>query len=185
MIHIYLLICVFILLKLVVIFDDNTHELWLLNSTHEQKSIISFKPKQIYIFPSANNLWIAETTDEVAVGILCFIFVELHSISVFLFKLYTSRNSGIEWVQINESSSSSVLGWYVYLSTHIFLNLYMYSIYLFRSDKANAVVIVQHSHFIKLLNVEDHKIKPVLSDVSSAKLFSHYLLAKQTQVIKI
>ncbi|CAF0780089.1 unnamed protein product [Rotaria sordida] len=122
-----------------VIFDDNTQELWILNSTHQENPKIHFKPKQIYIFSSANNLWIAETSDEVG--------------------LYTSQNSGIDWKQVEQSSSSSVLGW---------------------SNKAQAVVIIQHSRYIKLLDITTDNITPILNDVSSTKLFSRYLLTKQS-----
>ncbi|CAF1083583.1 unnamed protein product [Rotaria sp. Silwood1] len=120
-----------------VIFDDSTQELWISNSTHQEISIITFKPKQIYIF--ADNTWIAETSDEVG--------------------LYISQNSGTDWKQIDQSSSSSILGW---------------------SNKANAVVIIQHSRYIKLLDLTTHKITPILNDVSSTKLFSRYLLTKQS-----
>ncbi|CAF3131473.1 unnamed protein product [Rotaria socialis] len=122
-----------------VIFDENTQTLWTFNSTHQQNTIISFKPKQIHIFPEGNNSWIAETSDEV--------------------DLYISQDFGIAWKAINSSSSSAVLGW---------------------ANKANAVVIVQHSRYIKLLDVTTHQITPILNDVSSAKLFSRYLLAKTT-----
>ncbi|CAF2846878.1 unnamed protein product [Rotaria sp. Silwood2] len=119
-----------------IIFDDNAQELWIYNSTHQQNSIIIFKPKQIYIF--ADDSWIAETSDEAG--------------------LYISQNSGIDWKQIDQSSSSSILGW---------------------SNKAQAVVIIQHSRYIKLLDIITNKITPILNDVSSTKLFSRYLLTKQ------
>ncbi|CAF5194033.1 unnamed protein product, partial [Rotaria magnacalcarata] len=126
--------------NLLVIFDENAQTLWIFNSTHQQNTRISFKPKQIHIFPEASNSWIAETSDEV--------------------DLYISQDFGIEWKAINFSSSSAVLGW---------------------AKKANAVVIVQHSRYIKLLDVITHQITPILNDVSSAKLFSRYLLGKNTE----
>ncbi|CAF0871036.1 unnamed protein product [Adineta steineri] len=124
-----------------VIYDDNTQELLILNSNHEQKSQISFKPKHIYSFPSINNLWIAETSDETA--------------------LYISDNAGINWKKIDDTSSSTVLGW---------------------SSKANSIVIVQHSRYIKLLDATTHQILPILTDVSVAKLFSRYLFVKRSNI---
>ncbi|CAF0753970.1 unnamed protein product [Adineta steineri] len=124
-----------------VIYDDNTQELLILNSNHEQRSQISFKPKHIYSFPSINNLWIAETSDETA--------------------LYISDNAGVNWKKIDDSSSSTVLGW---------------------SSKANSIVIVQHSRYIKLLDATSHQILPILTDVSVAKLFSRYLFVKRSNI---
>jgi hypothetical protein len=48
-----------------------------------------------------------------------------------------------------------------------------------RSQKTNSVVILQHSHYIKLLDLTTYQIIPILNDVSSAKLFSRYLLIKR------
>ena len=58
---------------------------------NEKNSMIAFKPKQIFTSPSNDNIWIVETNDQ----------------------LYISENAGINWKKIDESSGSTVLGWYV------------------------------------------------------------------------
>lgn len=46
----------------------------------------------MFISPFDNNIWIAETNDQ----------------------LYISENSGANWKKIDESSGSIVLGWYAF-----------------------------------------------------------------------
>ncbi|UJR37943.1 hypothetical protein I4U23_030628 [Adineta vaga] len=121
-----------------VIFDDNSQEISILNSTHQQKLFISFKPKRIHVFSSTNHLWFAETSDQIA--------------------LYFSSNFGIDWNKLDDTASSTILGW---------------------SYKTNSLVILQHTRNIKLLDMATYKTQTILNDVPIAKLFSRYLLAKR------
>lgn len=77
--------------NLIVVFDENSQELWSFNGLIEHTSQISFKPQSIHIFSSDNSQWIAETSDHSA--------------------LYLSSNSGHDWKKIDDSSSAVVLGW--------------------------------------------------------------------------
>ena len=61
------------------------------------------------------------------------------------------------------------------LLTNIFQLIYRFS----RSQKTNSLVILQHSHYIKLVDLTTYQILSILNDVSSAKLFSRYLLIKR------
>ena len=77
-----------------MIYDDNTQELGIIDAIDQKYSRIPFKPKQIFISPFENNIWIAETNDQ----------------------LYISEDSGANWKKIDESSGSIVLGWYISLT---------------------------------------------------------------------
>jgi hypothetical protein len=63
----------------------------------------------------------------------------------------------------------------IYLLTNIFQSIHPFS----RSQKPNSIVILQHSHYIKLVDLTTYQITPISNDVSSAKLFSRYLLIKR------
>jgi len=54
--------------------------------------------------------------------------------------------------------------------------------FLSRSNKANSIVIIQHSRYIKLLDIRTYQILPILTDVSSAKLFSRYLFTRRSNI---
>jgi hypothetical protein len=60
--------------------------------------------------------------------------------------------------------------------------LFSYVKFLSRSNKVNSLIIIQHSYHIKLLDITTLQIKSILNDISSAKLFSRYLLAKQLNI---
>lgn len=51
--------------------------------------------------------------------------------------------------------------------------------YFSRSKKANSLVILQHSHYLKLLDLTTYQLTLILNDITSAKLFSRYLIAKR------
>ncbi|CAF1089380.1 unnamed protein product [Adineta ricciae] len=122
-----------------VIYDDNTQELFVLNSTHQsQKSSISFKPKQIFTFSSNTNRWFAETSDQTA--------------------LYITMNFGVTWDQLEDTSSSTILGW---------------------SNKTNSIIILQHFRYLKSIDVTTFKTQVVLNDALRTKLFSRYLITKR------
>ena len=139
-----------------------------------QFSSVSFKPKAIHVLSSNENVWFAETADQVAVGDFVLSSRLCHGSVFSSTSVRTPVSSG------RKSMIAVVLLFSAGMSLSVRVRQRRYLSFPSRSGKTNSLVINQHSRFIKLLDVATYRMTSILTDVVAAKLFSRYLLAKRS-----
>lgn len=104
----------FLKFQFLAIFDDHNQHLWLINATDRVKTDVSFKPKQIHIVSSDNEFFVVETSNQVGVRNFSRDKLDLYFFhGYFVFQLFISSTSVLDWKTIDDSSSSIILGWFV------------------------------------------------------------------------